>query len=101
MVYVADDRTTAGGGIQQWSYNTTTSTWTWVDTLSVGTAAGARGVTVDWSGTYPVVYAVTTDNRLVKIIDTNTSVTTYVTLATAPTNTAFRSVVFAPSCFAH
>jgi hypothetical protein len=98
IAYVADDRTTAAGGIQKWVYSS--GSWGTIpaDTFSVGSGQGARGLTVDFSGTYPVIYATTTDSRLIKMIDSGRSTASYIVLATAVTNTAFRSVVFAPKC---
>ncbi len=95
IVYVADTRTTAAGGIQKWVLSN--GSWAWTDTLVVG--AGARGLTVDWSGVYPVLYATTTDNRLVSLTDSNFATgyrNSYVTIATAPSGTAFRGVAFTP-----
>lgn len=99
VAYIADDRTVAnGGGIQKWVY--TAGSWGTapVDTFSVGGTTLPRGLAVDWSGTYPVIYATTSEasgNRLVKIVDSNTNAT-FALLATAPANTAFRGVTFAP-----
>jgi uncharacterized repeat protein (TIGR01451 family) len=93
IIYVADDRATgSGGGIQKW----TLSAGTWSLTYTIN-AASARGITVDFSGTDPIIYATTTEasNRLIKITDTGAS-SAATTIATAPTNTAFRGVAFAP-----
>lgn len=97
VCYIADDRTSALGGIQKWTASTPAGPWTLAYTLSVssGNNQGARGVTVDFSGANPVIYATTTDNRLVKITDAGTG-SAFTLLATAPTNTAFRGVAFAP-----
>ncbi len=94
VAYIADDRTSAAGGIYRWTLSGTT--WTATDTLHTGTNIGARGLTVDWSGTYPAVYATTTDNKLVRWVDSGNASHIYTTLATAPTNTVFRGVTFAP-----
>jgi hypothetical protein len=97
VAYVADDRNNAAGGIKYtnngvaWSSNYTLPT---IATANVG----ARGLAVDWSGENPVIYATTAEantNRLIRIVDTN-SAATAATLAMAPTNTAFRSLAFAP-----
>jgi hypothetical protein len=54
VCYVADDRTSAnGGGVQKFVYSG--GSWSLAYTLLVGTT-GARGLTVDWSGTHPVIY---------------------------------------------
>ncbi len=96
ICYIADDRTPAnGGGIQK--FTKSGGVWTLQYTLSIGTV-GARGLTVDWSGSNPVVYATTTEstgNRIIKITDTGSG-SSYTTLATAATNTIFRGITFAP-----
>ena len=96
ICYIADDRTPAnGGGIQK--FTKSGGVWTLQYTLSVGTV-GARGLTIDWSGSNPVVYATTTEstgNRIIKITDTGSG-SSYTTLATAATNTIFRGITFAP-----
>ena len=100
VAYVADDRSAASsGGIEKWTFDG--SAWTLAYTLALGTtsAGGARELTVDWSGANPIIYATTTEasaNRLVDVVDTGSSAT-YTTLATAPANTAFRGVDFAPT----
>ena len=98
IVYVADDRTNGAGGIQKWVL--TSGTWSIVDTFVVGASnIGARGLAVNWSGTYPTIFATTTDNKLVRLIDSSFAagfVNTPVVLATAPTGTAFRGVALSP-----
>ncbi len=99
VAYLCDDRTGAAGGIYKWT--ATAGVWTLADTLitGAGSGAGARSVTVDWSGAYPVLYVIAKDNRLVRLVDSNSAPgipNAYVTLATAPGNTAFRSVCFVP-----
>jgi hypothetical protein len=96
VVYVADDRASAnGGGLQKWTLSG--STWTLAYTLSTGSTSGARSVIADWSGGFPVVYAVTAaaTSALIKLTDSNSTAPAQ-SLATAPSNTAFRSVAFAP-----
>ena len=99
VAYLCDDRTGAAGGLYKWTH--TAGVWTLADTLLVGTGTGtgARSVTVDWSGTYPVLYAIAKDNRLVRLADSSLPAgvsNSWVTLATAPGNAAFRSVCFVP-----
>lgn len=100
VIYVADDRsTTNGGGIQKWTFNGTT--WSRAGTFSnLFTTLGARGLAVDFSGANPILYATTTQtngNLLVALTDTgNNFGDAFTVLATAPTNTAFRGVVFSP-----
>ena len=98
VMYVADDRNIAsGGGIQRW--NKAGAVWTLAYTLGTGAAStvGSRGLTVNWSGANPVIFATTTEtlNRLITVTDTGVgSVAT--TLATVTQNRAFRGVAFAP-----
>jgi len=91
--YVADDRTVAnGGGIQKWTESA--GTWTLQYTLSPG--AGCRGLSgiKDLGGTQLyATTAVASANALVTVTDTGAG-STFTTLATAPTNTAFRGVRF-------
>ncbi|NDC43140.1 MAG: hypothetical protein EBZ77_16595, partial [Chitinophagia bacterium] len=101
ICYVADDRSIAnGGGIQKWTLSG--GVWSLAYTLATGSAStvGARGVTADFSGANPIVYATTAEtslNRLIKITDTGASSgATATTLATAGTNTIFRGLAFAP-----
>jgi len=62
-LYVADDRTTASGGIQKWTLSGTT--WALAYTLSVGSGLGARGLAgvtkpgLPWLGTLSVMVALT------------------------------------------
>jgi len=96
VVYIADDRTAAPGGIQKWTLSGTT--WTNVYTFSMGTSTGARSLVVDWSGTYPTIYAVTnntTGGSLVKVTDSNATAPVLV-LANGTATTAFRSLAFVP-----
>ncbi len=95
IAYIADDRASASaGGVQRWNFNG--SSWTFAYTLNSGATIGARGLAVDFSGTNPIVYATTTDNKLIRYTDTGAS-STATTLFTAPTNTALRGLTFAPS----
>jgi hypothetical protein len=97
VAYLADDRTAAnGGGILK--YTNSGTTWSLAYTLPTGSTVGARGLSVDWSGPSPVVYATTAENianRLIAITDTK-STATAATLATAIANTVFRGLAFAP-----
>ena len=99
ICYTADDRTTGLGGIQKYVY--TGGTWVLNYTLSVGSSTGARGLTVDWTGTYPVIFATTagspasSPNKLVRIEDTG-SLSPFTVVSNASTNTQYRSVAFTP-----
>jgi hypothetical protein len=99
VAYVADDSSVAnGGGIQKWVLSGGVWTLAYTFTFGTGSADGARGLTVDWSGTDAIVYATTTEasaNRLIELTDIGSG-STYTTLATAPANTVFRSVDFVP-----
>jgi hypothetical protein len=98
VAYVADDRNNVAGGVIKYTNNGTA--WVSNYTFSVGGAVnGARGIAVDWSGANPVIYATTAEtsaSRLVKIVDTGAAATA-TTIATAPVNTAFRGLAFAPT----
>ena len=97
IIYVADDRATAsGGGIQKWTLSS--GTWLLAYTLNSGLTSGARGITVDWSGTNPVIYATTADataNKIVTATDGGSS-SSFTTLATAAANYIYRGIAFAP-----
>ncbi|MFZ4733842.1 MAG: beta strand repeat-containing protein, partial [Pirellulales bacterium] len=115
LAYIADDRTTAGGGLEKWTLSGTTWTNSWSllvsgtaigsSTLQSGTAtnfAGLRGL----AGTYDSVlgaslYATTTENsnnRLISILDTGTATpSTYTTLQSSGSNYAFRGVDLSPA----
>lgn len=98
IAYIADDRTKAnGGGIQKWVFSG--GNWSHAYTLDSSLTSGCRGVTVDWSGMFPVIYATTSEtslNKLVKVTDTD-STASFSILSTATTNTIYRGVTFAPN----
>ncbi len=106
--YVADDRATVAGGVQKWTYSGTFSTstgwsvggtWTLAYTLGTGVASiGARGLTVDFSGTNSIIYGISAEtalNRMFTVTDTGSG-STATTLATSTTNYIFRGISFAP-----
>ncbi|MES2690819.1 MAG: T9SS type A sorting domain-containing protein [Bacteroidota bacterium] len=99
ICYISDDRVIAsGGGIQKWTR--AGSTWTLAYTLGTGTTStvGARALSVNWSGTRPVIVAVTAEaslNRIISITDIG-STSAALTLATASANTVYRGVSFTP-----
>jgi len=91
-LYVADDGSAAnGGGIQKWTLNA--GTWSLAYTLGNNgtTTTAVRGLagTVDGSGN--AVLFGTTGSALVSVTDTGAG-STVTSLATAPSNTAFRGV---------
>jgi hypothetical protein len=95
--YVADETLAGKGGIQRWDFNG--GAWTLTYPFTALTNVGARGVTADFTGPHPVIYATTAEssaNRIVSLTDTNAaSVAT--TLATAGVNQLYRGIAFAPS----
>ena len=98
--YIADDNTTAAGGIQKWVK--TSGTWSLAYTISVGSATGARGLAVDfYAGAQPRLFAVINNaagTGVVYLDDNGTATPTVNTMATATTasNQAYRSIAFAP-----
>jgi hypothetical protein len=95
--YLADDTVKGVGGIQRWDFNGTV--WAMTYAFTSLTNVGARGVTVDFSGAHPVIYATTAENstnRLVAITDTGAA-SPATTLATAGVNQIFRGVEFTPN----
>jgi hypothetical protein len=92
--YVADDRTTTGGGVQHWVSNGTA--WELRATLSVGTGAGARSVTGYTTSDGVVLFVTTTETRLVRLVHGGASSGTFTMVAQPATNTAFRGVTLAP-----
>lgn len=102
IAYVADGRSkAAGGGVQRWDYNG--ASWSLSYTLDSGLTLGVRYLTVDWSNSNPVIYAVTSDaivknqpgNRIVKTTDTD-SLSAFVAIAQAGANTVYRGICFTP-----
>jgi hypothetical protein len=101
-MYMAADTSSGIPGVLKWTLSG--STWTYAYVLSSGLSlAGIRSLTVDWSGTNPVIYgtdAITGNvTHLVKVTDAGSS-SAFTTLATSPANTAFRGIAFAPSATA-
>jgi hypothetical protein len=68
-------------------------------------SAGCFGLLVDFSGTAPVIYATTTEgyggsvnsNRVVRIVDTNSSAVVTTLAQAGSTNIAFRGIDFTPN----
>ena len=103
--YIADDRTSAGGGLQKWTFNGTSWSNSWSllvngsNALS-GTAgtgyAGLRGLSGSFSNGVATLYATTSEtsnNRMISIVDTGVSTPSSATqLATAGANYVFRGV---------
>jgi hypothetical protein len=101
QLYVADDRTVTGGGVQRWKLNG--ATWTLEGTISTGLTAGARGVAGYVAGN-TVTLLVTTSEvgntapRVLRVTDAGgaTAAATSQLLATATTNTTYRGIALAP-----
>ena len=95
--YVADETLGGLGGVQRWDL--AAGNWALSYVFTGLTNVGARGVTADFTGSRPVVYATTAEsatNRLVCLTDTGlASVVT--TLSTAGPSQIFRGVAFTPS----
>lgn len=98
VAYVADQRTSSGGGIQKWTYGQ--GAWGLAYTLSTGAGRGAYSVVVDFSGVNPVLYATTVDssssntNRLVCLVDNGPNAVPAVLAVSGVT--AFRGLDFVP-----
>ena len=106
LAYLADDRTTAGGGLEKWTLSGGTWTQSWALLVNSsgalsGTAgtgfAGLRGLTGTWDAVNGAqLFATTTEtsnNRLISIIDAGGSTPTTASLIDAAgTNYAFRGV---------
>lgn len=100
QLYVADDRTVTGGGVQRWKLSG--ATWTLEGTISTGTGAGARYVTGFVSGNTVTILATTAEltaqPRVVALTDGGGTIAqvTSKTLATAQNNTTYRGIALAP-----
>jgi len=105
LAYLADDRSTAGGGLQKWvlTGGTWTNSWsvlvnaTGATSTTAGTGfAGIRGLTGTWDALNGAqLFATTTEtsnNRVIAFSDTGTTPTSFTNLASAGTNYAFRGV---------
>jgi hypothetical protein len=97
IAYVADSNpyttSSAVGGVEKWSL--VGGNWTFDYSLSLGTN-GAEGLTVDFSGANPVIYATSANGTsLYDIVDTG-STATGTLLDTASLNEVFRGVEFSP-----
>ena len=96
-LYVADDGSTAsGGGIQKWVFSENEWLLQYILFTNSLSAPGVRGLTGTTNGNGDAVLYATSSVRLLSVTDTGpTSVVT--TNATAPSNTAFRGIAWAPS----
>jgi hypothetical protein len=100
-LYLADDRTPAnGGGLQKWTFDSNIGEWVRQYTITAGLSGTAtiRGLIVKPDVLGNVVYATSTEgsaNSFVTLVDLGPS-SSFSVLATAPTNTRFRGLAFAP-----
>jgi len=92
-IYVADDRTDGTGGVQKWKYSG--STWSLAYLLAPSSGTGAIGLVVDWTNPNPVIYATTTDNKIVTVTDAGSG-SSFTTLATGAAKTLLHGVSFTP-----
>ena len=96
-LYVADDRiASSGGGIQKWTFNGTT--WSLANTLTLGTTGfrGLAGVVTGANVTLLATSTLNSANTLVRFIDDGSAAPVGTVIATAPTNTVYRGIAFAP-----
>lgn len=92
VIYVGDDRSVInGGGLQRWDNDG--SSWTLSTTFTSGIGSGVRSVVGELISGSPVLYCVTVSGTIAKLTDSGPS-SAFTTLATAPTNTAFRGIAF-------
>ena len=105
LAYLADDRSTAGGGLQKWvlTGGTWTNSWSVLVNATGATSttaatgfAGIRGLTGTWDALNGAqLFATTTEtsnNRVIGFSDTGTTPTSFTNLASAGTNYVFRGV---------
>lgn len=88
-LYVADDRTNGSGGIQKWA--NTGGSWTLQYTLAPGANLGCRGLSGSFAGGTTTLFATTTANALVRVVDAGPG-SVVQTLATGAANTAWRGL---------
>ncbi len=96
-LYVADDRVvSSGGGIQKWTFNG--ATWSLVSTFTQGTTGfrGLAGMVTGADVTLLATSTLTSANTIVRFVDDGSAAPVGTVIATAPTNTAYRGIAFAP-----
>ena len=100
VCYIADSRTTTGGGVQKWV--NTSGTWNLAYTMSVGTSTGAYGIAVDfYAGVNPRIYATVSNTSGTQVLyfdDNGTTTPTLNVVSTLLSTTfkAYRGIAFAP-----
>lgn len=103
--------TDTAAGIQK--YVKSNEKWTFAYNFSIpqnipkdqNTSAGCFGLVVDFSGAAPIIYATTTEgyggsvnsNRVVRIVDTNSTAAVTTMVQAGSTNIAFRGIDFTPN----
>lgn len=90
-LYVADDRTSGAGGIQKWALSG--GTWSLQYTLAAATNAGCRGLSGFVENGVATLFATTTNNLMVSVVDTGAG-SLFTTLVTGAANTALRGVQY-------
>lgn len=96
VCYIADDRALPNGGVQKWTNSG--GVWTLAYTLNTGLTKGCRGLTVNFSGVNPILYAVmdsTVSNKVLTVTDAGSS-SAFSTIITAGTNQLIRGIAFSP-----
>lgn len=100
VCYIADSRTTAGGGVQKWV--NTAGTWSLAYTMSVGASTGAFGIAVDfYAGANPRIYATVSNTSGTQVLyfDDNGTATPQLNIISTLLSTtfkAYRAIAFAP-----
>jgi hypothetical protein len=92
--YLADDGSTNYPGISKWTKDNG-GNWN----FQYSNSTQARGLVVDYSGIYPILYITTTEtneNKIIKITDSG-SLSVATTLLTSGTNYLFRGIDFTPN----
>ncbi|MFM7203432.1 MAG: putative metal-binding motif-containing protein [Myxococcota bacterium] len=101
-LYAADDTTVSTvGGLIKYSFDGTT--WTKKTTFITGLSAGLRGLAAKQMPDGILIVATTADstsstsgNKIVTLLDNGISTPSFKIITTAPGNTAYRGVAFAP-----
>ena len=105
LAYIADDRNSAGGGLQKWTFNGTAWSRSWAllvgaSSTDLGTSGvGIRGLSGSFASGVATLYATTNEtsnNRLISIADTGMTPTSAALLASAGTDRVFRGVDLVP-----
>ena len=113
-LYVADDRTltaTSGpGGIQKWTYDSISASWSLQYTLNSGLTTGLRSIAGRVDGGTVTIYALTAGSAsagsaLVSITDSGAT-SEFVTIMPATANTWYKGIAFTPesttpACYAN